>query len=326
MRSLLARLAVLGAFAVSISACGGGNGTSLPFAGAPNGAGGVSGTFQSGSNGQMLLRFIQGSPDLFSFFGGPPASGTVDVCLDNQPLGLTGGVANYGARATGGASNGALFLVTGGGITHTITVYPAQVPAQAGVECATAPGPYLGVTQIAVATLATPAGSNIRWTVVLGGTKASGTLGLYVFGEPTWFFQPTGNAVISHNAAPAFTKALPAPPPAKGVGFGFCTTTVTPCAVATALTGAGNIAAPNPTGIGPATVVNGNVNSGINTIPAGFYDGIGVAAGTPVPITSVAAPNAASGNPYVVMQYAIDGPAGGLNLATFLETTVGFGF
>src|ERR1700688_3234127 len=104
MRSLLARLAVLGAFAVSMSACAGGNGNSLPFAGAPNGAGGVPGTFQSGSNGQLLLRFIQGSPDLFSFFGGPPASGTVDVCLDNQPLGLTGGVATYGNRAVGGAS------------------------------------------------------------------------------------------------------------------------------------------------------------------------------------------------------------------------------
>src|ERR1700680_717327 len=105
MRSLLARLAVLGAFAVSMSACSGGNVTSLPFAGAPNGAGGVSGTFQSGSNGQMLLRFIQGSPDTFSFFGGPPASGNVDVCLDNQPLGITGGTASYGTRAAGGSSN-----------------------------------------------------------------------------------------------------------------------------------------------------------------------------------------------------------------------------
>jgi hypothetical protein len=321
MRSLLARLAVLGAFAVSMSACSGGNGTSLPFAGAPNGAGGVSGTFQSGSNGQMLLRFIQGSPDLFSFFGGPPASGNVDVCLDNQPLGITGGTASYGNRAVGGSSNGTLFLVAGGGITHTITVYPAQVGALAGVECSTAPGPYLGVTQIMVATLATGGSSNIRWTVVLGGTKASGTLGLYVFGEPTWFFQPTGNAVISHNAAPAFSIGK-----ANGIGFGVCTTTVTPCAVATALTGAQAVAKPNVTGILPTTVVNGNVNSGINAIPAGFYDGIGVAAGTPVPITSVVAPNAVSGQPYVISQYAIDGPAGGLNLFSFVETTVGFGF
>ena len=37
MRSLLARLAVLGALAVSLSACGGGTGNSLPFAGGPTG-------------------------------------------------------------------------------------------------------------------------------------------------------------------------------------------------------------------------------------------------------------------------------------------------
>jgi hypothetical protein len=298
MRSLLARLAVLGAFAVSMSACSGGSGTSLPFAGPPNGAGGVPGTFQSGSNGQLLLHFIQGSPD-------------------NQPYALIGGSANYG-NALG------LFEVAGGGITHTITVFPGIVPAnQAGVECATAPGPYLGTSPIAVATLATAGGSNLRWTVVLGGTKASGTLGLYVYGEPTWAIPPGGSAVISHNAAPAFSLG----PPLRGVGFGICTTTVTPCVTATVLTGAGNIAKPNPTGVGPATTVNGNVQSGgINAIPAGFYDGAGVAAGTPVPITSVAAPNAVAGQPYVVTQYAFDGPAGGLNLVSFVEQTLGFGF
>src|ERR1700681_2015581 len=111
MRSLLARLAVLGAFAVSVSACANGAGTAVPFAGAPNQAGGVPGTFQSGSNGQLLLRFIQGSPD-----SGTAPNGRVDVCLDNQPLGITGGTANYGQVAGGGASNGRLFLVAGGGI------------------------------------------------------------------------------------------------------------------------------------------------------------------------------------------------------------------
>jgi hypothetical protein len=321
MRSLLARLAVLGAFAVSVSACTAGGGTSLPFAGPPNSAGGVPGTFQSGSNGQLLLRFIQGSPDLFSSFGGPPASGLVDVCVDNQPLGITGGTATYGKVATGGANNGQLFEVTGGGITHTISVFPGLGGASAGLECSTAPGPYLGNTTIGVATLATPAGSNLRWTVVLAGTMASGTLGLYVFAEPTFQVAPAGNSVISHNAAPAFSKAN-----AKGVGFGTCSTTVIPCVASAVLTGAGNIAAPTAAGIGPATTTNAFVNSPINTMPAGFYDGIGVAAGTPVPITSVVAPNAVSGQPYVVTQYAFDGPAGGLNLTSFVEQTLGFGF
>lgn len=322
MRSLLARLAVLGAFAVSVSACTAGGGTSLPFAGPPNTAGGVPGTFQSGSNGQLLLRFIQGSPDLFSSFGGPPPSGLVDVCLDNQPLGITGGTATYGKVATGSASNGSLFEVTGGGITHTISVFPGLGGASAGLECSTAPGPYLGNTTIGVATLATPAGSNLRWTVVLAGTMASGTLGLYVYGEPTFQVPPAGYSVISHNAAPAFSKG----PPVRGVGFGTCSLTVTPCSVNAVLTGAGNIAAPTAAGIGPTTTVNGFVNSPNNTIPAGFYDGAGVAAGSPLPITSVAAPNALSGQPYVVTQYAFDGPAGGLNLISFIEQTLGYGF
>ena len=79
-------------------------------------------------------------------------------------------------------------------------------------------------------------------------------------------------------------------------------------------------------GIGQATTTNGSVTSGINSVPAGFFDGIGVAAGTPVPITSVAAPNAVAGQPYVITQYAYDGPAGGLNLISFVESTLGFGF
>ncbi|HXL60174.1 MAG TPA: hypothetical protein VN959_05800, partial [Mycobacterium sp.] len=307
MRSLLARLAVLGAFAVSVSACANGAGTSVPFAGAPNQAGGVPGTFQSGSNGQLLLRFIQGSPDAFT-----PPGGKVDVCLDNQPLGITGGTAAYGQVATGGASNGTLIEVAGGGITHTLSVYPGLPSAgspgtTAGLECATAPGPYFFNSAVAVATLATPAGSNIRWTAVLGGTAASGTLALYIFAEPTWQIPPAGNAVISHNAAPVYSTGKP------GVGFGTCSTTVTPCAVPAVLVGAGNIGKPTKAGIGPTTTTNLPVtSSGLNTIPAGFYDGTGVVAGVPVPVTSVPAPNVLAGQPYVVTQYAYDGPAGGL--------------
>ncbi len=68
------------------------------------------------------------------------------------------------------------------------------------------------------------------------------------------------------------------------------------------------------------------MQSGLNSVPAGFYDGIGVAAGVPVPITSIAAPNAVAGQPYVVKLYAIDAAAGGLNLVAVLEQTLGFGF
>jgi hypothetical protein len=314
MRSLFARLAVLSAFAVSMAACSNGTGTSLPFAGPPNNAGGSPGTIQSGGNGVALIRFVQGSPD-----SGSGASKTVDICIDNLPFNLLAPSVNYGAASQ------SLYSIPGG-ITHTISVYPGLGTPTfsnggAGAECPTAPGPYFFNAAIAVTTLNPAIGpaANARQTVVLAGTAASGTLGLYVFGEPNYPIAPGGPAVVSHNAAPAFSKGK------SGVGFGICTTTVTPCAAAVALGGAQNRPAPTVSGVGAASI-NPTVTSAINSIPAGFYDGSGVAAGTPVPITSIAAPSALAGQPYVIDLYAIDGPAGGLNLVPVIEQTLGFGF
>jgi hypothetical protein len=313
MRSLLARLAVLGAFAVGTAACSNGSGGALPFAGPPNNAGGSQGQIQSGSNGSALLRFIQGSPDTFSTFGGPPASGTVDVCVDNLPFNVLNPTVSYGTASP-------LFAIAAG-ISHTLAVYPFLGNGQQGLECPTAPGPYLGTSPILVTTI-TP-GVSARQTIVLAGSNPPGgpnTLGLYVYTEPSFAVTPAGNEVISHNAAPAFSTAK-----ATGVGFGYCTTTVTPCTVPTNLTGAQNVAKPNKSSA-TATVNNGTVQSGINAVPAGFYDGTGVPAGTVVPITSVPAPNAVAGQPYIVELYAIDAPAGGLNLVALVEQTLGFGF
>ncbi len=314
MRSLLARLTVLGAFAVGLAACSNGSGGALPFAGPPNNAGGAQGQFQSGSNGSALLRFIQGSPDQFNYFGGPPKSGTVDVCIDNLPFGVTSPTTNYGT------ANPFLYGVAGG-ISHTIAVYPFLGGQNGGLECPTAPGPYLGVSTLAVGTISPAVGS--RQTIVFGGSNPIGgpnTRGLFVFTEPSFAIAPAGNEVISHNAAPFYSIGKP-----NGVGFGQCTTTVTPCTVPVNLTGAQGLAAPKPSGV-LAPVNNGNVQSGLNAIPAGFYDGVGVPAGTVVPITSIAAPNALAGQPYVVQLYAIDAPGGGLNLVGFVEQTLGYGF
>jgi hypothetical protein len=303
MRSSLARLIALGAFAVSVAACSGGNGTSLPFAGPPNNAGGNNGSFQSGVTGTALLRFIQGSPG-----SGSPPNATVDVCLDSQPLSASAQAAVAYGKAAGP------FAITSG-IAHTLAVY-SGVTGSPGVECSTAPAAFNGVLPIKVTTLS-PAASS-RLTVVLGGTVASGTVGLYVFTEPTFPTPPGGPEAISHNAAPAFSTG-------KTVGFGTCSTTVTPCVTATALTGAQNVAAPKPSSATATTPAGTPVISALAGVPAGFYDGIGVAAGTPVPITSILVP-ALAGQPYVVQLYAIDGPAGGLNLIGIVESTLGFGF
>lgn len=311
MSSLLGRVAVLGTFALALAACSNGSGNSLPFAGAPNNGAGGTGTIQSGGSGVALLRFVQGSPDKFSTFGGPPPSGTVDVCVDNLPFGVTSPATNYGQ------ANPVLYAIPGG-ISHTVSTFPTLGGANVGLECPTAPGPYLGTSPIAVITLNPPATSS-RETVILGGTAASGTLGIYVYNEPTFVNTPTMEA-ITHNAAPAFSIGK-----ANGVGFGTCSVTVTPCTVANALVGAQSRPAPVAS-TATATVFNGFVISSLNTIPAGFYDGIGVAAGTPLPITSIAAPSAQAGQPYVIQLYAIDGPAGGLNLIPVYEQTAGFSF
>ena len=305
MRSLLARLAVLGALAVSMSACSGGNGNSLPFAGPPNNAGGSPGTIQSGANGVGLLRVIQGSPD-----SGSGASHTIDVCVDNLPLNFASSSVNYGSAS-------GLYSIPAG-IGHTVSVFPSLGGANVGLECQTAPGPYLGTSAIKVTTI-TP-GLPSRTTVVLGGTSASKTLGLYVFSEPIFQVSPAGAEVISHNAAPAFSTGK-----ANGVGFGQCTTTAIPCATPAALTGAQNVSVATVSTTA-AAVPKAPVTSAINTIPAGFFDGAGVAAGVPVPITSIAAPSAAAGQPYVIELYAIDAAAGGLGLVAVPEQTLGFGF
>jgi uncharacterized protein DUF4397 len=247
-----------------------------------------------------LVRFVQGSPD----------SATVDVCIDQLPF---GGASPAPAVAYGQRSN--LYSIAGG-VTHTVSVYDASAGSPSAV-CPTAPASFAGSAPLEVATLTI--GTNVRWTIVLGGTAASATLGLYVFNEPTYPTTPGGLSAITHNAAPAFSIGK------SGVGFGLCTTTVTPCTSTVALTGSQNRAAPSAS-TPSTTSINGTVSSGLASIPAGFYDGVGVLAGTPVPITSVAAPSPVAFQPYVVQLYALDGPAGGLNLLSFIEQTTGFGF
>ena len=90
------------------------------------------------------------------------------------------------------------------------------------------------------------------------------------------------------------------------------------------LAGAGNIGSPKASSTTAATA-NTPVVSALSGVPAGFYDGIGVASGNPVPITSIAAA-AVAGQPFVVQLYAVDGPAGALNLVGYVEATLGYGF
>jgi hypothetical protein len=296
MRRLIARLAVLGAFAVAAAACSNGTGSSLPFAGPPNNSGGSPGTYQPGANGTALLRFVQGSPDF----------GTVDICIDNLPFGVTAPSVSYGSASSN------LYAV-GGGISHTVAVYPGLGAAMAGLECPTAPGPYFGTPPIAVTTISPgTAGNPARETIILGGTAVSNTLGLYVFGEPSFAVTPAGDEAISHNAAPAFSAAH------TSVGFGYI------LGVPTNLSGAQSVAAPTRS---PATVdvINADVQSTIPAVPTSFFDGIGVSSGSVVPITTVAAPAQVPGQPYVIELYGIDAAAGGLNLVVVPEQDFGHG-
>lgn len=291
MRSLLVRFAVLGTLAVSLGACSSGNGSTLPFAGTPNAAGANSGTFQAGASGQALVRFVHGSPD----------AGPVDICVDQSVLTPGPTTLNYG-----GAS--ALIAISSG-IPHTVSIYPASKTAP-GAECATAPQPYLGTAAVKTATV-TPA-ANSRTDFVVGGTLGGKTLAVFAFPQPTFPTAPGSPEVISHNAAPSYTTGK------TGVGFGTCTAAaVAPaiCGTPAALAGATNVA------------IGKSVTSPLAAPPvAGFYDGAGVASGTPVPV-AVATVAGAAGQPYVINLYAVDAiGVTPLGLIAVQEQTVGFGF
>jgi hypothetical protein len=176
MRSLLARLAVLGAFAVSVSACSGGNSSSLPVAGPPNNNGGTVSNYQTGANGNALIRFVQGSPDV----------GQVLVCVDQTS-----------ATSATVSFKGTSLLTVAGGLFHTVSVYAASV----GPACANAPGPINGTAPIASTALTTAIST--RTLIVLAG-RAGTTLGLYAFTSPSFAVPPTAPLAIGYNAAPTF--------------------------------------------------------------------------------------------------------------------------
>ncbi|MDQ2991490.1 MAG: hypothetical protein M3R30_01560, partial [Candidatus Eremiobacteraeota bacterium] len=275
----IVRSAALVAFTIATAACSGGPGGALPFVGPPNGSGGSPGTFQPGANSTALIRFIQGSPDY----------GAVDICIDDLPINITQPTVSYG-------SSSQLFAVAGG-ISHTVAVYPSLPdPALAGLECATAPGPYITNSPIAVTTISPgTAGNSGRESIVLGGTLAGGTRGIYVYGDPTFAGAPVADVSIAHNAAPRFSAALAM----HTIGFGYVPVAGAP----TNLPGAQGLVAPIAS-IATAASINGYVESSFPVVPASFYDGAGVLAGTVVPITTVAAPSPIAGQPYVIQLYA----------------------
>jgi hypothetical protein len=191
MRSVLARLAVLGAFAVSVSACSSGKDSSLPVAGPPNNNGGSIAQFQSGANGTALIRFVQGSPDV----------GTVLVCIDQT----SATSANVAFKATSS-------FVVAATMVHVVSVYPSSV----GPACGTAPAAINGTVPIAYTMFNTTLST--RTLVALGG-RAGTTLGLYVWNAPAFPVSPTAPEAISYNDAPTFGPA--------GFGANIGTTAVT---------------------------------------------------------------------------------------------------
>lgn len=293
---LLARLAVLTAFAVSVCGCGSGNGGSLPFAGPPNNAGGAGSTLQSGGTGSALLRFVQGSPDFAA----------VDVCIDS--LAVASGSTNIGYLRFSPAP-----LAITAGIAHTLAVYtvPTGPGTGPGTECPTAPGPYFGSAAIAVTTFAPAA--NTRSYVVLGGTAAGATLGLYFYPAAASFVNaPTSPQAQAFNASPTFGPVglgyvLPAP----GVPTNLAASLVTPArstATSTVVTGGSFALAALP------------------AQPASFYVGKAVTSGTVVPITTVPAVAAVPGTTYVADVFSVDAPAGGVTVVSIAEPTTGYGF
>lgn len=293
MRSLLARLAVLGAFAVSMSACSNGvGGTSLPFSGPPNSAGGNTGLLQSGATGSALLRFVHGAPDI----------GAVDICIDQASVG--------GTVSTKIAYKGAMLspIVIPSGIAHTISVYTVPTTG-AGTECATAPGPYFGSAAVATTTL-NPTVSTRNY-LVLGGRSGS-TLGLYYYPAATSFVNPpSAPEAQGFNASPTFGK----------VGLGYIIGGVNTNLFASLNAPVASKATATVTTAGSFGLAS------LPSQPTSFYVGKPVASGTVVPLATQFAAPLITGNTYVADVFSIDSTnAVGVDIVSISEPSIGYGF
>jgi hypothetical protein len=298
MRSLLARLAVLGAFAVSMSACSNGaGGTSLPFSGPPNNAGGNSGLLQTGANGSALLRFVHGAPDV----------GAVDVCVDQASV--------AGTALTKIAYKGFTInpVVIPSGIAHTIAVYNTLTVSGTfpGEQCATAPGPFFGSAPLAVTTL--NPGANTRNFLVLGGRSGS-TLGLYYYTGTAFPNSPTTPQAQGFDASPTFGKV--------GIGTTVGGTNVTLFASLNAP------AVSKPTGT--VTTAGSSGVASLTGQPSSFQVGKPVSS-TSVPIVPLATTSAATlataGSTYVADIFSIDSTnTAGVDVVSIFEPTSGYGF
>jgi hypothetical protein len=296
MRRLLARLAVLGAFAVSVSACSRGSATSLPFAGPPNNNGGTTGTFQSGVNGTALLRFVQGSPDV----------GSVLVCIDQS--------AAYSATV---AFKGTALFAVPATLAHVITVYASSV----GPACSSAPGPINGTSPIATTMLSTTL--NTRYLIALGG-RAGSTLGLYGFTAPNFAVPPTTPAAIGYNDAPTFgpvafgSRATATGTPTPITGLTNVTQTQKPASrTSISLTAFASGALPAiPAAFYDAAASAPTTPIGTFTVPASVATPSPTAPGAPV-----------TGQVYVPDLIAIDSAsAAKLDIIVIVEQTTGYGF
>ncbi len=294
MRSPLARLAVVSALAMSVSACSNGTGgTSLPFSGPPNNAGGNTGLLQSGATGSALLRFVHGSPDI----------GTVDVCVDQASVG--------GSVSTKIAFKGFTLtpVLIPSGIAHTIAVYTVPTTG-AGTECATAPGPYFGNAPVAYTTL--NAAANTRNYIVLGG-RAGSTLGLYYYPAAATFVNPpTTPEAQGFNASPTFGK----------VGLGYIPSGGAPANLLPSLN------APAPSKAGATVTTAGSFGfAPLPAQPASFYAGKPVTTGTVAPLTTEFAAALITGNTYVADVFSVDSAnSTGVDVISISEPTIGYGF
>lgn len=102
MRSLFARLAIVGALGIALSGCGGSSGTPLPNGAAPNGVGG--GAINATAS---QFRFIDGSPDAGNidiYFDGAKVATNVAYKTITAYLTVSSAAHTVAAYATGGTT------------------------------------------------------------------------------------------------------------------------------------------------------------------------------------------------------------------------------
>jgi len=213
MRSLFARLAIVGALGIALSGCGGSSGTALPNGAAPNGIGG--GAINATAS---QFRFIDGSPDAGNidiYFDGAKVATNVPYKFITAYITVSSAAHTVAAFATGSTTTV---------VIPTTTIAPAG-PRTTVLIVAQAGNANKGVLAFGESTAVPAAGQGAVIFHHAAPSVALPASAALAFGSTTAtpLAPPAGPALIPTTAYKAVNRVSPLPAnasnPATGIAF-----------------------------------------------------------------------------------------------------------